>query len=292
MIPRSSLVAAVLLIAAGGTAACAGQQPATAPASTEDTGRFVWQDLMTDDVDAAVDFYGDLLGWEFEETVRLGDRYVLARSAGSYVAGIAHVEHPDTPDEDIDQWLSYLSVPDVERAVEQVGRAGGRVLVDPVDLQAARAAVITDSGGAPLGLLELPGELSEDARQALDAEVFIWRDYLARDAEAAVAFYRDLAGFEAEQSRRDDSLVHYILSRGDARAGLFAIGEQPVEPNWLVYVRVADPAATARRAEQLGGQVILEPSTDIREGSLAIVADPGGAAIALQRWPIETTEEH
>jgi len=288
---RNKLI--VVLLAVGGLslAACSSQQPATSPTADDSTGQFVWQDLMTDDVDAAMAFYGSLLGWEFEESVRLGDRYVLAKFNGVYIAGLSHVDHPDSPDEKIDQWLSYLSVPDVDRAVAQASRAGGEVLAAPVDLDVARAAVVTDANGALLGLLQLPAALSKDAQQALDAEVFIWRDYLAEDVDTALAFYRDIAGFEAERSSRDDAAVHYVLSRGEPRAGLFDIGNEPVKPNWLVYVKVADPAASARRVEQLGGQVILAPRADIRSGSLAIVADPGGAAIALQQWPIATTED-
>jgi predicted enzyme related to lactoylglutathione lyase len=62
------------------------------------------------------------------------------------------------------------------------------------------------------------------------------------------------------------------------------VGE--VRPNWLPYVRVDDPSALARKAQALGGRVLLEPSPERRHGTLAIVADPSGAALALQKWPI------
>jgi hypothetical protein len=35
----------------------------------------------------------------------------------------------------------------------------------------------------------------------------------------------------------------------------------------------------------LGGRVLLEPSAQHRKGSLAIVADPSGAVVALQKFP-------
>lgn len=41
------------------------------------------------------------------------------------------------------------------------------------------------------------------------------------------------------------------------------------------------------RVVSLGGKVILAPSEDIRKGSVALIADPSGAAVALQRWPME-----
>ena len=272
-------------------AACAQQPPVTTAATTDDDiGRFVWQDLMTDDVDGAMSFYGSLLGWEFEETSRLGERYVLVRSDNRYVAGIAHVERDD-PDEPIAQWISYISVADVDRAAEQVRQAGGEVLAGPLDVNITRVAIVTDPQGAPLGLATMPATLNADAVQSLEAGVFIWRDYLAADVEEALTFYRDLAGFDSERVPRTDDIVHYALQRGEPRAGLFAIGDEPIKPNWVTYVRVDDPGALAERAEALGGQVILEPRADLRNGSLAIVADPSGAALALQRWPIDPTEE-
>lgn len=282
------LTLAGLLWAAG----CAGRQPATTPARDDTLAQFVWQDLMTENVDQALAFYGGLLGWEFEESSRLGERYVLAKAGGSYVAGITHVERTSDSGPGVDQWVSYLSVADVDRTAEQVTARGGRLLAGPVDLTTARAAIVADAQGAVLGLVQLPAQLSVDARQALDADVFIWRDYLADDVDAALSFYREVAGFEAERSGRAAAgLVHYVLRRGTPRAGLFDIGDEPVEPNWLVYVKVDDAAAAARRAEQLGGHVAVAPSNAVSNGTLAVITDPGGAGIALQQWPITTAED-
>jgi uncharacterized protein len=50
-------------------------------------------------------------------------------------------------------------------------------------------------------------------------------------------------------------------------------------------VRVADPSASALRAQRLGGRVLLAPRADVRNGSVALIADPTGAVLALQRWP-------
>jgi predicted enzyme related to lactoylglutathione lyase len=49
---------------------------------------------------------------------------------------------------------------------------------------------------------------------------------------------------------------------------------------------VDDPAAVSARVTALGGRVILPPSPGIRNGTVAIVADPTGGAVALQKWPL------
>jgi predicted enzyme related to lactoylglutathione lyase len=59
-----------------------------------------------------------------------------------------------------------------------------------------------------------------------------------------------------------------------------------VEPNWLPYVRVEDPAAMAARVASLGGRVLIPPSSGIRGGTLAVILDPTGGAMALQKWPL------
>jgi hypothetical protein len=52
------------------------------------------------------------------------------------------------------------------------------------------------------------------------------------------------------------------------------------------YVRVGDVDAVVARATQFGGRVLFAPSPDVRKGSVAIIADPGGAGLLVQEWPI------
>jgi len=58
-----------------------------------------------------------------------------------------------------------------------------------------------------------------------------------------------------------------------------------VEPNWLPYVLINDPSAVAARVAGLGGRVILPAAPERRNGSLVVIADPGGAPLALQKYP-------
>jgi hypothetical protein len=41
---------------------------------------------------------------------------------------------------------------------------------------------------------------------------------------------------------------------------------------------------SVEKARQLGGSVLLEPSPDLFQGKVAVVADPTGAAIGLLEW--------
>jgi len=279
----------VVALLAAATLSCSGRAPTPSAAAVQDeTGRFVWQDLVTDDVDGSRSFYSQLLGWSYEERTRLGKPYVLVKTRdGQIVAGMTSVERDD-PDQPIAQWVSYVQVENVDSAAEAVRAAGGDVLVAPLALDGVgRAALVTDSQGAPLGLVSFTIQIPADAGLP-DVGHFFWRDYLATEVQEALAFYESFPGYAAD-TESVGGVTHRVFRRGPnglAEGGLVPVGEAPVRPSWLPYVRVEDPEALARRVPSLGGEVLLAPSADVRNGTFAIVADPSGAAIALQKWPM------
>jgi len=274
-------IAVAALAVAGAGAIGAGHPPAAAADAVE-PGRFVWRDLMTKDMAAAKQFYGELFHWRFENARRGDHPYVLARSSTTPVAGIVDISgNADAGS----QWLSYMSVADVDKSVAFVQAERGKVLVEPRDLPIARVAVVTDPEGAPLGLAQLRRNVPDPSQPSLHQ--FFWQEYLARDAEQALAFYKRLAGYESTvlESRLD--IDYHILRATRGRAGLFRLPPQTVgvQPNWLPYVLVDDPAAFATRAVALGGRVVVPSAPERRNGSLVVIADPGGAVLALQKYP-------
>jgi predicted enzyme related to lactoylglutathione lyase len=145
--------------------------------------------------------------------------------------------------------------------------------------------VVIDPQGAPLGLVRLAeGDPPDEASPRENR--FFWMEYLAGDTSAALTFYTGLLGYQAENVEVAGNPAYQVLRKGRARAGLLPAPPQGVRPAWLSYVLVKDPAAQAARAASLGGKVLLAPRPDVRKGTLAIVADPSGAALALQKWPL------
>jgi len=101
-----------------------------------------------------------------------------------------------------------------------------------------------------------------------------------------MSFYKGVFGYVVETVKTSGPVTYYSLSSGGVpRAGLYQSPWKHVRSNWLPYVLVPDAKAFADKAASLGGKVLLEAHPNVRGGSLAIVADPTGAAIALQRWP-------
>ena len=250
-------------------------------------GKFVWFDLLATDSGAAEKFYGGLLGWTFEAQKGRENPYKVARLAGVPVGGIVDVSarKAEVP---ASVWLSYASVPDVDQATAEFRRRNGKVLRGPAEVGPyGRASVVVDPQGALLGLARIRrGDPPDGA--AVPEGAFLWVEYVAEDAPAAIAFYGDALGYTVERIDGGANVEYFALKVGGVpRAGLYARPWKEVRSNWLPYVKVADAAAAAKKAEALGGRVVLAPKPEVRNGTLAIVTDPNGAAVALQQWPIE-----
>lgn len=269
--------------------ACAGQGPDLRAVTLSDTplyGKFVWHDLITDDVPAAKAFYGSLFGWSFEDTSGpAGNDYVLIRGAdGAYVGGMVELEDPQTG-ADYSRWLAYLSVPDVDQASAATEAAGGQVLLPPRDLgQLARAAAVSDAQGAVLGLVR--SAVGDPVDTGYTKPGFVaWNELLTSDVAAAAAFYTALAGFEQRLVERYSGQYLMLEAHGRVRAGIQPLPADSVKPLWLTHFGVNDIAALSSRAAKLGGTVLVSPSPEVRSGGMALVTDPTGAIFGLQRLP-------
>lgn len=244
-------------------------------------GKFVWHDLVTDDPAAARRFYGELLGWTFEEAERPGGGpYTLAKSGSRYVAGLLQLADPGDGT-DYSRWLAYLSVADVDAAVRQTRAAGGSALREPRQVgQVGRAAVIRDPQGAVLGLLRSERGDPDDSAPLVHGRV-AWNELLTDDDAAAVAYYRALAGYGVTRATRRGG-TYFTLSAGERpRAGVLQNPMAGTPSIWLTHFAVSDAAAAARKAAELGATVLLAPSAQLRDGRMALIADPTGAILAL-----------
>jgi predicted enzyme related to lactoylglutathione lyase len=285
---RSIGLAAALLLPILALAAASALWAATPePPRPTIPGKFVWHDLLTTDSPAVEKFYAGLFGWTFEAQKGRENPYKAIRLAGVPIGGIVDVsaKKSEVPSS---TWLSYVSVADVDKAVAGFRSRNGKVLREPGPVgSAATAAVVVDPQGAILGLARITKGDPPDVDLVPEGS-FLWMEYVAEDAPGAIAFYKDALGYTAERIDGGAKVDYFALKVGDKpRAGLYATPWKEVRSNWLPYVRVADAAAAAKKAEALGGRVLLAPKPEVRNGTLAIVTDPSGAAVALQQWPIE-----
>ena len=246
-------------------------------------GTPAWADLMvtTSDLEVARGFYAAVLGWEYQEAPAPdGTTYLMARAAGHYAAGLGDVL-PD-PEHPAPEWTVYLATDDIVGTVEAAQRAGGTVVVPPMDAGDSGAfAVVEDPVGAVFGLWRSGVLTGFDVVDEPGAVV--WCETLSDDPGTARAFYAEVFG----HTYRDMSApgVEYASFEVDGRtAG--GIGALSVWmgagslPHWAVYFSVEDVDEAAAAVVRHGGTVTREPWDSVF-GRIALVAGPSGEAFAL-----------
>jgi hypothetical protein len=273
-----ALLAGVLL-------ACAtAKQPAitATPTNAELPGKFVWHDLVTNDPDGAKKFYGSLFGWEFKAAGEKAKDYYVVSQNGRPIAGILD-SRGKKAEKAGSQWVSSLSVRDMEAAVGTVKAGGGKLLWGPKTLgPRGPVALVADAEKTPFALMRAPGGDPADTPPAING--WLWDELWTRQPDSASQFYSRLAGYEITSSDNPNRTYYVLEASGQPRAGVAQLLAKDLPAAWLVYVRVADVTAAVRQAEALGGHVLLSPSMNIRNGTVALIQDPTGALIALQYW--------
>ena len=246
-------------------------------------GKVIWNDLITEDLPAAKRFYGGLFGWTFEDTrARNGADYAIARDGDVFVAGLLAFPPPEDGT-NVTRWLPYMSVEDVDDALERGVAGGAGIAADAQDVPLGRVAAIIDPEGAVIGIAQSKVGDPDDTTTRPAPGRIVWTELLSGDPAAAAKFYGVLAGLEASVEERRGGTYTMLVGDGVNRAGILALPDEQMDPEWLTYIGVADPAATAARVEALGGQVLVAPDPDLREGTMAIITDPTGALLVLQK---------
>jgi len=265
--------------------ACASPGPGGVQMALTDTplyGKFVWNDLITDDLSGAQAFYGGLFGWTFEKTERPGggDYTLIVSGSGQYVGGMVHQADPGNG-QDYSRWLGYIAVADVDEATRYTATTGGKVVVPARDIgMIARAAVVTDPEGAVVGLVNSVRGYPADIASVGAGEV-AWHELLAENDGAAASWYTPLALYTVNQQQRPGGTYWLLDAAGRSRAGVMQRPNDQVQPVWLTHFRVTDLADSVARVKSLGGTVLLAPNPQVRRGALALVTDPSGALLAL-----------
>jgi len=283
---RAAVATAVLFVGVNnGTA----QGPALPPLTTVSgsprlPGKFVWADLVTDDVPAARNFYSQLFGW----TMHNAGNYTIAANDGRPLCGMFQKPRPADPNAK-PRWFGYISVASIDRAQKAVVKAGGKVLAAPQKMpKRGEQAVFADAEGAIFGVVRSSAGDPEDFLP--DPGDWIWIQLFSRDAKKATEFYKGVGGYEVIENNATNRLSDFILeSGGYARATVRTIPskEERIRPNWLPFVRVKSVGEVVAKAKLLGGKVLIEPKPEVFGGKVAVVADPTGGAIGLLEWSAE-----
>jgi len=113
-----------------------------------------------------------------------------------------------------------------------------------------------------------------------------WSELMTRDVPAAVAYYKSICGWEFdEMSTADGGKYHVGKQDGRPVTGIMDMTSMKhldgIPAHWFTYIAVADVNAAAAKTKTGGGEVLREPFDVPGVGQIAIVKDPGDAAVGL-----------
>lgn len=117
-------------------------------------GAFSWNELMTTDPDAALAFYGALLGWTTQKMAMPDGDYHVVRVGETSVGGVMAMPPGAQAGGMPPAWGSYVTVTDVDATARKATELGGKVVHGPHDIPGVgRMAVIVDPQGAALNVI-------------------------------------------------------------------------------------------------------------------------------------------
>jgi hypothetical protein len=245
-------------------------------------GTFSWVDLQTDDLDAAKRFYGELLGWSYND-IPIGDDsvYSMAQVQGHNVAGLGERQDESIPP----HWNCFVTVEDADASAARAAELGATILAPPFDVfDAGRMSAFADPQGAVLSVWQAKESIGAGLVNAVGA--LTWNDLVTPDVEASAAFYSALFGWQITEVEGSDGQYWSITNGGRINGGLLPIIEGG-HPAWNLYFACEDVDATVARANELGGETFMGPM-DVPNGSrFAILRDAGGAFFSVSAGPMD-----
>ncbi|WP_366654544.1 VOC family protein [Fodinicurvata sp. EGI_FJ10296] len=251
-------------------------------------GRFVWRELMTNNMAAAEKFYCDLIGWKAKDASMPDGDYTLFTAGDTEIAGMMPLttearDHGARPG-----WIGYIAVDDVDACADRIAGTGGQVHVKPRDIPSVgRFAVVADPHGAVFSLLKPVSETDQGAPDAMLPGYPGWNELCADDLNQAFDYYSNLFGWTKADAVDMGEMGPYQLFAASDDAGGQSLGGMMKRPEavpaafWQYYFIVDGIEAAAERAKSGGGTVIAGPH-EVPGGSWIIhVLDPEGSVVGL-----------
>jgi predicted enzyme related to lactoylglutathione lyase len=270
-----------------------------------------WIDTTQPDPPAAVAFYGDLFGWEFEDVMPPESpmRYFMARLPGGDVGAVGS-QSEGAPQPAV--WNTYIWVDDADDSAVKVREAGGTVIMEPGDVgESGRMAVFADPQGAAFSVWQ--PRTHRGATVVNEHGSLNFNDLHTRDLDGARAFYGAVFGWELLGfgdagmwalpaygdflEQRTPGLREQQAQMGApprfeevvASASAIPADQPDVPAHWGVTFAVDDADEIAARAAELGGQVVVPPF-DAPWVRLTIIRDPRGATFTASKFVPENKD--
>lgn len=250
-------------------------------------GTFVWNELVSRDVEAAKKFFSSVLGWQFQgmDMGPMGTYWLI--QAGGGMAGGMMTMPPDAPKHVPSHWMPYVAVENVNAAFEKAGKAA---IYPPMDVpDVGRMFALSDPSGAWVSLMtnaigvRKGTPVPEKPRHGH----FMWNELVSSDTAKAGKFLCDLIGWQTAKMPHQAGFEYTLFHVGGANvAGMMPLGKPhwgDVGSHWMGYIAVNDIAAIAKAVPKAGGKVIVPPTPVTGYGTFIVASDPSGAVLSFMQ---------
>lgn len=115
---------------------------------------------------------------------------------------------------------------------------------------------------------------------------FSWFELMTTDMAAAKDFYTKLFGWTTEEMPMQGGTYTVIKVADTSVAGIMTTppDAQGAPPMWGVYITVDDVDATAKKAQEMGGKILMPPRDIPNVGRFCVIQDPQGATVATIKY--------
>ena len=255
----------------------------------DETGAYIWYELMTPDAEGAKTFYDAVVGWNIGEGAPEYQGYrMINRADGGFAGGVLELTDDMKQHGARSTWLGYIYVADVDRALAKIEGAGGKALMPATDIpNVGRIAMVADPQGAPFYIMKpIPPANDPDAQSdvfsATAAQRVSWNELSTTDPAAARRFYGEQFGWSSEDFMPMGDLGEYrFFDHAGQRIGALCSCFGGQQPHWRYYIRVPSISAAVDAVKAGGGTVTQGPHQVPGGDHIIIGSDPQGAEFAL-----------
>jgi len=241
---------------------------------------FFWYDLVTTDTAAAAKFYGEVVGWTYQDMSNAENAYGIFKVGETGVTGLMPFPqgmqgHPG--------WNGYIAVDDVDATAKKIAELGGAIHRGPIEVPGTiKFAVVADPQGAVFliakGLMPPTAELPVGTPGTVG-----WRELFATDWKTDFEFYAKLFGWTlAEAHDMGEAGIYQLFAAGGAPIGGMMNRPAAMPMSWWnYYTNVESIDAAVARIQKAGGSIKMGPM-EVPGGQWVVQAtDPQGAYFAL-----------
>lgn len=242
-----------------------------------------WADAGVPEIDATVNYYQDLFGWQVLPGDPATGNYRMCLLNGKPAAALS----PPMPGAEGHPaaWTVYITSHDLEATCEKITTAGGKVMMPPMAVETfGRMALVADSTGAFFALWQPMDHIG--ANIVNEPGAMCWNDVYTHDVAKAKEFYAAVFGYTYTQGPAPEGVEYAVgnltndAGETNPVMGITELPEGQTQPYWAAWFMVPDATKATEVVAAHKGTVIMPP-TDSPHGKMMVLAGPGGEMLGV-----------